>query len=65
MKFVGYPLLGALILGAVGLAVGYFGPIVFYPNSNQGPLFGIFISGPLGVVLGFILGAVYAAQKKK
>jgi hypothetical protein len=41
-----------IILGGAGFAVGFFGPIVFVPDANQGPLVGIFITGPLGVVLG-------------
>jgi hypothetical protein len=44
-----------LILGVVGFAAGFFGPLVFVPEANQGPLVGIFISGPLGVVIGFVL----------
>ena len=48
----------ALILGAVGFACGFFGPIVFSPEANQGPLLGIFISGPGGALLGAILGLI-------
>jgi len=44
------------ICGAVGFAIGFFGPIVLRPDANQGPLLGIFITGPGGAVLGFILG---------
>ena len=35
-----------------------FGPIVFSPEANQGPLLGIFISGPGGALLGAILGLI-------
>ena len=45
-------------LGAVGFAAGYFGPIVFNPKSNSGPLVGIFMSGPVGLALGLGLGLV-------
>lgn len=48
----------ALILGGIGFAAGFFGPIIFAPEANQGPLLGIFITGPLGFVLGLIYGAV-------
>lgn len=44
-----------LLLGAAGFAVGFFGPIVFVPEANQGPLVGILITGPAGAVLGLVL----------
>ena len=44
-----------LLLGAAGLASGFFGPLVFVPEANQGPLVGILISGPAGAVLGLVL----------
>jgi hypothetical protein len=48
-------LLWPLLLGAAGFASGFFGPMVFVPEANQGPLVGILISGPAGVVLGLVL----------
>ena len=48
----------ALVLGVVGFACGFFGPIALSPDANQGPLLGIFISGPGGALLGAILGFV-------
>lgn len=48
----------ALIVGAIGFVGGFFGPIIFTPDANQGPLLGIFITGPLGFLLGGIGGAV-------
>jgi len=51
--------LGALATGAIGFAGGFFGPIIFTPGANQGPLLGIFITRPLGVILGAVGGAVY------
>jgi energy-converting hydrogenase Eha subunit B len=50
---------GALILGGIGFAGGFFGPIVFAPEANQGPLLGIFITGPIGAILGGVLGAIF------
>ena len=50
---------GAIIVGSIGFAGGFFGPMVFMPEANQGPLLGLFITGPLGVVAGGILGAVW------
>lgn len=47
-----------LVLGGTGFAAGFFGPMVFAPEANQGPLVGIFISGPLATVLSLILFAV-------
>ena len=49
---------GACLIGFAGFAAGFFGPIIFTPEANQGPLLGIFITGPLGAVLGAIGGAV-------
>jgi hypothetical protein len=48
----------ALILGGIGFAVGFFGPIIVRPDANQGPLLGIFITGPGGFVIGLIYGVV-------
>jgi len=47
-----------VILGATGFAAGFLGPMIFSPDANQGPMVGIFISGPAGAVLGMILYGV-------
>jgi len=47
-----------LILGAVGFLAGFIGPMILAPDANQGPLVGIFISGPGGAILGAILLAI-------
>jgi hypothetical protein len=52
-----------LILGASGFAAGFLGPMVFVPEANQGPLVGIFISGPAGTALGFVLYGICALFK--
>ncbi len=52
-------MMGALITGAVGFSAGFFGPMIFVPGANQGPLLGIFITGPLGLMLGGAGGAVH------
>lgn len=44
--------LWAVGLGVLGFALGFFGPILFAPEANQGPLLGIFITGPLGLLVG-------------
>lgn len=50
-----------LLLGAAGFAAGLFGPMIFTPEANQGPLVGIFISGPAGAALGLVLLVVFSA----
>lgn len=45
----------AMTIGGIGFAVGFFGPIALNPDANQGPLVGIFISGPGGAFLGLLL----------
>lgn len=47
---------GALAGGSVGFLLGFFGPILVSPSSHQGPLLGIFFTGPAG----FVLGGIYA-----
>ena len=53
---VGRAVRPALLIGGIGLAAGFFGPIVFKPEANQGPLLGIFITGPGGFLLGLLYG---------
>jgi len=48
---------GAVMCGLAGLLTGFFGPLHYTPGANQGPLVGIFFSGPLGVVIGAVFGA--------
>lgn len=40
----------------LGVALGFIGPIIFAPGANQGPLLGIFITGPPGFMAGLIWG---------
>jgi hypothetical protein len=56
-------LLGGLATGGIGFAGGFFGPIFLTPEANQGPLLGIFITGPLGFIVGAIGGGVYWVKK--
>src|SRR6266404_2909751 len=51
-----------LIVGAIGFLGGFVGPIIFAPQSNQGPMLGIFITGPIGFAAGAIYGVVCAAR---
>ena len=51
--------------GAIAFVAGFFGPILLMPGANQGPLLGIFITGPLGFLLGGIGGAVSWARRRR
>ena len=57
----------ALLLGSIGFVVGFFGPILIAvlvgSEANMGPLWGIFILGPGGLILGFFVGAVFGYKK--
>jgi hypothetical protein len=53
----------ALILGGLGFAAGFFGPMILKPDANQGPLLGIFITGPAGFLVGLVYGVVRAGFK--
>jgi hypothetical protein len=57
-KSISQPLIWAIVLGLVGLISGILGPILFQPGANQGPLMGVFFTGPLGFIIGGILGAL-------
>jgi len=56
---------GALAVGGLGFVLGFFGPIVFTPASNQGPLLGLFVTGPGGALLGAIGGWVYGVARRR
>jgi hypothetical protein len=46
----------AVTVGLIGFALGFVGPMVLAPGANQGPMLGIFITGPLGFVAGLVWG---------
>jgi hypothetical protein len=55
-------------MGSFGFMAGFIGPIIMTPSANQGPLLGIFFTGPLGVVLGLALGiacAVFSRNRQR
>jgi hypothetical protein len=58
-------LYGALLLGGTGFVLGFFGPMIFAPEANQGPLLGIVITGPLGFVLGAAAGLVRSVVRSR
>jgi hypothetical protein len=38
--------------------VGFVGPMMVTPDANQGPMLGIFITGPLSFIAGGVIGLV-------
>ncbi len=56
--------LSVLTMGTVGFMTGFIGPIILTPSANAGPMLGMFITGPLGVVLGLALGIACAAYSR-
>jgi hypothetical protein len=46
------------LVGGVGLALGFLGPLILTPKMSLGPLLGILLTGPGGFVLGALIGAV-------
>jgi len=43
----------------------FLGPMILAPEANQGPLMGLFITGPAGVLIGAIAGLVYGLVKSR
>ena len=56
---------GAVLFGGIGAAAGFFGPMILAPEANQGPLLGIFITGPAGILFGASAGLVYGLKKSR
>ena len=56
---------GGITFGIIGFILGFFGPMLLTPSSNQGPLIGIFLTGPAGILLGLVVGGVYWYPKVK
>ncbi len=50
--------LWVVTLGATGFVAGFFGPIALNPEANQGPLLGMFVTGPGGAFGGAFLGSL-------
>lgn len=51
-----------LALGLTGFLSGFVGPMILDPDANQGPLVGILITGPGGVLAGLVLGVLFALR---
>ncbi|MEN2283393.1 hypothetical protein AAGF08_14705 [Algoriphagus sp. SE2] len=58
-----YVLTGMISLGIIGFLIGFIGPLIFMPDANQGPLLGIFVTGPGGLVLGAVGGLIFGIIK--
>ena len=50
---------GAFFVGGIAFLLGFVGPMIFTPDANQGPMLGIFVTGPLGTIFGAIGGFIY------
>jgi hypothetical protein len=46
----------ACVFGLIAFLAGFVGPMVLTPGANQGPMLGIFITGPLGFIVGLLVG---------
>jgi hypothetical protein len=56
-------LIKAMFTGIVTFLLGLVGPLIFLPDANEGPLLGIFITGPLGAILGLFGWLLYERFK--
>jgi hypothetical protein len=54
-----------IIFGAIGFILGFMGPIILNWGGKLGPMLGIFITGPIGFLVGLIGGGIYQYIKKK
>ena len=59
----------AFLFGSIGFVVGFFGPmliaVMIDSEANLGPLWGIFILGPGGVIVGSVVGAFVGHKKTR
>lgn len=52
------PLMSGVIVGFTAFMAGFVLPVLWDPTTAQGPMLGIFITGPTGFILGLILGGI-------
>jgi hypothetical protein len=64
-RIIAYGLKSGLVFGIMGFILGFVGPMIITPNANQGPLLGIFITGPAGFIVGSIIGFVVGRIKER
>ena len=59
----------ALLFGSIGFVAGFFGPmliaVLIDSEANLGPLWGLFILGPGGVIVGSVVGAFVGHKKTR
>jgi hypothetical protein len=60
-----HALIGGAVVGSISFATGFFGPMILTPQSNQGPMLGIFATGPAGFILGLIGGAIVCVMHRR
>jgi len=60
-----YIFAGGILVGTTSFIFGFFGPLIFAPSNNLGPLLGIFFTGPFGFLFGLFLGGLYWNKKVK
>lgn len=63
IRYLLFPLFWAAALGAAGFISGFIGPMVFNPDANQGPMLGLFVTGPGGFFLGVVIGFICAKRR--
>ncbi len=54
-----------MLAGAAGFSLGFFGPMLLAPDSGNGPLLGIFITGPLGALTGGVAGILHELKLRR
>ena len=59
------PLGFAAFVGGIAFVLGFVGPMVITPESNQGPLLGIFITGPVGFAVGWLWGLLRTRSRPR
>lgn len=60
-----FAVLCGIVLGGIGFVIGFIGPLILAPDANQGPLLGIFVTGPAGFVLGVVIGWIYVCLRSR
>lgn len=52
----------AMLVGGISFFAGFIGPVLL-SDSNLGPLLGIFVTGPLGFLVGALIGILISARR--
>lgn len=60
-----YALTWGCIAGSICFILGYVGPIILKPEANQGPLLGLFVTGPAGFLVGFMSALAIAIVRER